>query len=1433
MLCLSCGLNGTVPVGFSSNDSFSTTAQTIDSVVKASYASYLTKGYDSSTKCLLYFKSYMCTQFLSPCVAGTSTVSSACQEACIGYWQCFNRADFAQRNSSATPTPSPISTFPISVSGAVTMPVPPSSFDETKKSKFRTAIAKACSLSVDRVTITAITSSRRQTASSTVEFAVQTADLIGGSTILASLTASSVSSALVEQGLEAGTLLVSSLSLSTPTGTEKIRYLEFECEATMTCSQYQKRSYLYRKSVATLSQVDVSMVTVVQAQDASPDLCNLKTKIQTTESLVTSTKQTISIISLNGELLRNGIPNCKTVTQVTEVTSDICLDRLKDVGYIRSIYERKDITSIASLNFNIFSGEFSLLKSLPPSQKSISAMKEHLERYSNHQLCLDLKQFQEIFEFCRNVVSSKTYEATTQKYAYKLLAVTLDARISKQGRTSEEFQNTVKTTCQFVVGQLLDNQLSKNATLLAERIEVCNRLCFKHPEALDNCVMAGNKTAYEYYRKALSSHIKNEKTICGPGGCISGMRGLMSHFRFKEIEASSQELMKDCTTTLWKWLDTTTKIRKYDVVKASLRLLEEHPKIVAKYLIECVRIPTICNTLLKWCRHVDREVRSAALSAFDAWSSHLRKYPLSRQEVEDLYVTYKDLMEESDLRCVSLSFRGRGSISSHVASYQMNVLDDFIPSCWRYWNLVLSKPDDEEQNNLMVEILPNFLISVADVILNIPKAVEDQDCSFFIGEAVRFLFQSYPSIMKIKQYLHERAWFFLYFSVKTCSTPDLNCSFLVPTALSASIESTQPGNRLLSVEQAEEQNENSSTSLINLWTCILDNTHVEWIENNVQSRQGDKNKCNIGLQEVQFDILNRLLSQTVIILNSLDLSLTIERRPGDGPDSPQSRFLSPGNHNDLRIYSKLCNLCAGVLEKLVRCSNMENLNLRAFMRSILMIAVRNPTLTGLLKILTPSIQISSRSKELKDYLQSLNELQQLARNVSDLSMQHENEEDLCCSLEFVMAIPMDLIEFSIHDRVVRLSLSVGFARETLLDRTLKFIEEWIESEQLEHISQLVEVCRLVELYLQKDRNIQQESKMNSRSRQDTRRRSRVEKNAEVHVEFARRAICILGKTSHLMWHTSVDADLRGNVNNHSALLRLTLEKGALGVFYLDKITARILEIASDFPDQKTRLIFAEILHTITCLVIGKIKSNGKKSEDKAELSVLHTFGQLYGTILTFSADIVKEIRMICSTLNEQIINWLTSDCQTLACFSVEAFDAIIEDSRSSVASTKWAVMMLEKLLEKARSQRSKRQKPEDAVITLLMNRLYGILSHPDASQRLAGSLITVDLANFLMNGNCDFGFFVKQHTIKLCTCCMIGLNFTATDYSMPKVELNIMRALAQTEKLLIQSYRVHQNEDVEEFEKFVERFMKRHCWSSYLALKISYHQITRQLELGI
>jgi len=201
------------------------------------------------------------------------------------------------------------------------MPASSSSFDDSKKSKFRAAIANASSTSVDRISITSISSSRRQAAFSTVEFAVQTATVDDGTSILSSLSVTRVSDALVAQGLESGTLLESSLSLSSPAGTEKIRYLEFYCESTMTCPQYQARSYLYKKSVASVSQVELSKVIVLQAEALPSNLCNLKTRVLTTDVLVSSTKQSISTISLNGELARNGLPNCKVVTQVYEVTS--------------------------------------------------------------------------------------------------------------------------------------------------------------------------------------------------------------------------------------------------------------------------------------------------------------------------------------------------------------------------------------------------------------------------------------------------------------------------------------------------------------------------------------------------------------------------------------------------------------------------------------------------------------------------------------------------------------------------------------------------------------------------------------------------------------------------------------------------------------------------------------------------------------------------------------------------------------------------------------------------------------------------------------------------------------------------------------------------------------------------------------------------------
>eukprot|EP00960_Hanusia_phi_P055159 762893-Hanusia_phi.AAC.1 len=400
-------------------------------------------------------------------------------------------------------------------------------------------------------------------------------------------------------------------------------------------------------------------------------------------------------------------------------------------AYIMMIHDKKDVNAIKSLSFSLFSGEWSLLqtskiKDETACRSALVAMKQHLERCTDQNLELDLKQITDICKFCLRLCDFDK-SSQTKGNAYQLLGQCLGAKITSRQRSTDEHKNMLIRVCESAVkGLFNDRHLSGNSTLLSEVIEVCNCLCFVHPHVLDSCIISDGKSAYTYYRNALSSRMRAAGTLQAKAGCLSGMRGLMKHSSFISIEESSTELMKQCAEEMWSSLNGSTKLTRYKVVKASLKLVGECSRTLAKHLIEKANAQQICEALLRWCKHSNSEVRSAALSAFDTWTSQAKEYIRTEEEVEILNAIYQKIMDEEQeknenyLKCISLSFRGRGSLAWHVAFHKMNILDNFLLETLRYWNLLLSEQNGEEQGDVIYEILPDFVISIANILVHLP-----------------------------------------------------------------------------------------------------------------------------------------------------------------------------------------------------------------------------------------------------------------------------------------------------------------------------------------------------------------------------------------------------------------------------------------------------------------------------------------------------------------------------------------------------------------------------------------------------------------------------------------------------------------------------------------------------------------------------------------
>eukprot|EP00960_Hanusia_phi_P055160 762893-Hanusia_phi.AAC.2 len=711
--------------------------------------------------------------------------------------------------------------------------------------------------------------------------------------------------------------------------------------------------------------------------------------------------------------------------------------------------------------------------------------------------------------------------------------------------------------------------------------------------------------------------------------------------------------------------------------------------------------------------------------------------------------------------------------------------------------------------------------------------------------------------MSTKQFLHERAWFLLQFSVIRSPARSLSSVSLVPVALSASIEPRIDGEHVAPGKSAVgDEKEQPCFTLIHLWTSTLNKQHVEWIKRNTECGKEDGQQTQ-EVEGVRCAIFNQLLSNTITMLNSLDLSIGSE---DDSKDlaACMSNVSGRRNKRDFDRYLNLSDLCAGVLDRIEKddSSTWSKLNMEAFVKSLLLLAMRDTTLCGLLKLLTKSIRICLKSEELKPKLKAMIQLEQLANEVnkslhpleremmvfqvSEACEREQDEEDLFSRLEFALTIPLGFVDFSVHVRVLRRALAVAFAQASLLDRTLEFIEGCIEVDRADLEPELREVCRLVELHVAFGRDSSQIvnlTKIGERRKRLGKNKKDVKEDSRsgLSLTFSQRAIRIIGKASHLMWSNSQQPDRQADAVNHSALIRIiTLKTGLLKDMCLDKIASRISEVIAETSGPQVRVTFAECLHTLTCVVIGELKQRIQAKDNQFKQSLLNMFGALYRQVLKLSADVTKQIKTIFTSLNEEIINWITHDQSKYKSVCVHIFDIVIQESSKSPDASRWACTIIEKVLSKneftkpSRSQREARA-GDGGVVSVLINRVYGILTHPDASQRLTGSSIVIRLAGFVIEREQEYVRFAKDNVLKLITCCIMGLKFASTNDRSLDSERSMLDALKLSEKLLFIADKAGRLDSLEDSEIFIQK-LKEGMLTSQASTRIYCRHIIRRLR---
>lgn len=94
--------------------------------------------------------------------------------------------------------------------------------------------------------------------------------------------------------------------------------------------------------------------------------------------------------------------------------------------------------------------------------------------------------------------------------------------------------------------------------------------------------------------------------------------------------------------------------------------------------------------------------------------------------------------------------------------------------------------------------------------------------------------------------------------------------------------------------------------------------------------------------------------------------------------------------------------------------------------------------------------------------------------------------------------------------------------------------------------------------------------------------------------------------------------------------------------YLDNLLPRIIELAENSSNRKTRVSACELLHSLTVYMIGKSATRAKDETDGIKKSPYHKlYTRVFPSLLRLASDVETVSRDLFRPLLFQIIHWLT------------------------------------------------------------------------------------------------------------------------------------------------------------------------------------------------
>lgn len=451
-----------------------------------------------------------------------------------------------------------------------------------------------------------------------------------------------------------------------------------------------------------------------------------------------------------------------------------------------------------------------------------------------------------------------------------------------------------------------------------------------------------------------------------------------------------------------------------------------------------------------------------------------------------------------------------------------------------------------------------------------------------------------------------------------------------------------------------------------------------------------------GHEQLAQCVANTMIDVCITLINRLNIQ--VKRKNEDTVLSDVALTQSAVNQADFRVFANLVDLYVDVIDA----SDLELFasTVHKFLYEVVRLSYRYPLLSGFYKLIRAGMKILHTSREEEENNAESLWMKELLSNylwhTLDLIPAFSNELLIAC-LYLILNAPFTYVENALSRTLpaFKIAFTIGLSNLELAYTALITLEMWttptLKRERDEQTNELLrEIIAYLEPYLRSTESSIDILQDLTAVRKRMKRVDMIDYECTLR-NFQRRVLLFLGSLNHDLLTSFVHERAcrsTGASWDRKDLLKYTLPLPDVRLnITFDRTLPRIIALARDSSDRRTKIAACEVLHSMVAIFIGSTALRTTTVDSKNRYAAL--YGTLCRAVLALGCDSDEVVCGLFHPLALQLMRWLSSRPMLMSPVIDSLFDGLTDGSNPALREfsgmclaefTRWSIRYLSEKL---------------------------------------------------------------------------------------------------------------------------------------------------------